>query len=286
MGCTTCHLYSPTNKFHPTCKECHDPAVSQEQTKKPGLLGAYHRQCLNCHINWSKNTDCKVCHRGDQHGPKFTRNTTPNPRIKFCKEPEKIVFKTDYQSAPFVTFFHNDHTYRFRMDCNNCHQDQPCVSCHYQNKRPVPLGSISREMAESKCIHCHNTMSEDNCVSCHRKEPLQERFNHNQDTRWALGVYHAEADCKKCHKQNQPKRKTASSCMACHKDWDTEKFDHEIAGLKLNEDHEDLDCYDCHLNKKFEQQPVCVECHDDNLSYPSHKPGTPTQKGRKQIKQG
>ena len=285
-GCTTCHHNSPTDKFHPTCKECHDPNVKQEQIKKPGLQGAYHRQCLNCHINWSKDTECKVCHRYDPHQMKFAQFTSPNPRIKICKEPEKIVFDTNYKQNRFVTFFHNDHTDQFRLDCKNCHQNQPCISCHYQNERTVPLGAVSREMAESKCVHCHDTNQKENCERCHRQKPLEERFNHDKETRWALGIYHSSASCNKCHKPNQVKKKTASSCMACHQDWNAENFDHDVAGIKLNEDHADLECHDCHLNKQYEQKPSCVECHDNDLTYPDHKPGIPTRKGKPGVRTG
>ncbi len=60
--CAGCHHHSPVGKRPPPCRECHAgeprPAVDQ-----PGLMAAYHRQCLGCHVRMGvKKTGCTDCH--------------------------------------------------------------------------------------------------------------------------------------------------------------------------------------------------------------------------------
>ena len=45
-GCVICHHYTPEGQQHPACKTCHEIAVKGTGIHKPGLKGAYHRQCL------------------------------------------------------------------------------------------------------------------------------------------------------------------------------------------------------------------------------------------------
>ena len=63
--CAGCHHNSPPSMTPPRCASCHgispDPA-----TGKPGLMGAYHGQCISCHQEMAVAsvlpTDCIKCH--------------------------------------------------------------------------------------------------------------------------------------------------------------------------------------------------------------------------------
>jgi hypothetical protein len=39
-----------------------------------------------------------------------------------------------------------------------------------------------------------------------------------------------------------------------------------------------MDCTDCHLERKLDQKPSCVACHDDERAYPENSPGTTIKK--------
>lgn len=272
-GCTRCHHNSPTDHSHPACRECHISTVTAEGGEKPGLKGAYHRQCLGCHIKWTKDTDCQICHASKSEKKVMGKDYVEH-HVKVCKEPERVNYQSNLEQGKFITFFHNDHSERFGLECKNCHKNEPCVSCHYQTKREKPLGSVPKEMVKAKCVNCHDTKAEENCLYCHKTAPRKERFNHHNDTGWALSTYHQGADCKKCHTPERRNRRIDPKCIGCHNDWNSENMDHAIVGLKLNEDHIDLDCHDCHPNGEYERDPSCFECHEDELTYPAHRPGT------------
>jgi hypothetical protein len=62
-SCVTCHHHSPPGVYK-HCVECHPVrAFSPNELAAPGLKGAYHRQCRNCHVE-SENgpTECVECH--------------------------------------------------------------------------------------------------------------------------------------------------------------------------------------------------------------------------------
>ena len=63
-----------------------------------------------------------------------------------------------------------------------------------------------------------------------------------------------------------------AECNSCHFNWNSEKFDHKVTGLILDEDHIENDCEDCHIERSFSTGPTCDNCHDDK-NYPEDKPG-------------
>ncbi len=64
--CQGCHHNSPAAVKPPSCKSCHGKAFDKNHLFKPGLMAAYHRQCMECHeaMNIVKPaaTDCVACH--------------------------------------------------------------------------------------------------------------------------------------------------------------------------------------------------------------------------------
>ncbi|MBD3222501.1 hypothetical protein GF314_14795, partial [bacterium] len=67
-GCTNCHHYSEDSGTIPPCRECHDPDKTQVDMRMPSLKGAYHRQCINCHLDWSHENACGFCHQPAEEG--------------------------------------------------------------------------------------------------------------------------------------------------------------------------------------------------------------------------
>lgn len=64
--CQGCHHNSPLAKKPPTCASCHGKPFDEKDLFKPGLSGAYHRQCMECHqameIKKPDSRDCASCH--------------------------------------------------------------------------------------------------------------------------------------------------------------------------------------------------------------------------------
>jgi hypothetical protein len=65
--CQGCHHKSPASEKPPKCASCHGRPFNENDPFKPGLMAAYHRQCMECHramgIAKPVSTDCKACHR-------------------------------------------------------------------------------------------------------------------------------------------------------------------------------------------------------------------------------
>ena len=64
--CQGCHHNSPAAKKPPNCVSCHGRPFNAKDPFKPGLMAAYHRQCMECHkameIKKPVSTNCTACH--------------------------------------------------------------------------------------------------------------------------------------------------------------------------------------------------------------------------------
>ncbi|MGD1971590.1 MAG: cytochrome c3 family protein [Desulfobacterales bacterium] len=64
--CQGCHHNSPAAKKPPKCASCHGRPFNAKDAFKPGLMAAYHRQCMECHkamnIKKPESTNCTACH--------------------------------------------------------------------------------------------------------------------------------------------------------------------------------------------------------------------------------
>lgn len=65
--CQGCHHNSPAAKKPPLCGSCHGKPFNESNLFRPGLMAAYHQQCMGCHdqmgIEKPANRDCKGCHK-------------------------------------------------------------------------------------------------------------------------------------------------------------------------------------------------------------------------------
>lgn len=63
--CQGCHHNSPASLHPPKCGSCHGKKTVGEKIQlRPGLMGAYHLQCMECHQNMGlkKLSGCTECH--------------------------------------------------------------------------------------------------------------------------------------------------------------------------------------------------------------------------------
>lgn len=283
IGCTICHHYTPEGSAHPACKSCHEVGTMREDMRKPGLKGAYHRQCMNCHREWSHQTACEVCHppkagRSDD-GQLTTRPSKDDivgrmhPPIP---EPETKVYQTSHLRQPGtnVTFRHKEHIHRFGLKCAECHHEDSCSRCHEEGKSEAGRAKTLEEH-HKPCATCHDMENPERCDHCHWAvgQPEPAPFDH-VNTGWPLKPYHENRSCRVCHRDVRFV-KLDNSCGACHGEWDPEKFEHMVTGQALDENHAGQDCEVCHIGAQYDRPPRCDECHDDDegISFPEKRPG-------------
>lgn len=269
-NCVICHHYNPPGRVLP-CSECHaaETSVKSSDLSRPGLKGAYHRQCINCHRESGLSaTQCERCHL-----EKATASTAKRPPQKKSMEgratrPIRLVLETSFDDGKIVTFYHDDHADRFGLACSACHSNERCSVCH------KPSGSSAKQLTSvvgghDRCSPCHSV--DENCNSCHAKEP-RPGFNHARRARFDLERHHSTLACTRCHKAKSDYKGLSGNCATCHAEWKSGSFDHSVTGLKLDEVHAEVDCVSCHEEKDFARKPSCKSCHDDK-SYPETSPG-------------
>lgn len=276
-GCQGCHHYNTSGPIL-KCSNCHEASRKRDDVSVPDLNGAYHRQCINCHREWSHTTDCNSCHipKKDMKGNETltSQKNYSNKNHPEVKEPTKFVYETKSDKGKLVTFFHNDHTKKFGISCVTCHKQESCTKCHDVNrtsKDKLKTVVTKKTFGEQhkNCISCHP--ESEKCSNCHSSKTL-EPFDHGKSTGWTLKTYHAKLSCAKCHGTQIPYKKLDNKCSNCHTGWNSSNFNHKVTGLVLDETHIEFDCTDCHGEEDYSKKPSCEGCHDD-MSYPQNKPG-------------
>ena len=276
-GCENCHHHNTSGPIL-KCNSCHETSRKRDDVSIPDLKGAYHRQCMDCHREWSHETGCNSCHTLKKD-LKETKNESLQKKYSgkdhpVILEPTKLVYETKSDKGKFVTFYHDDHTKKFGLNCTSCHKQESCTKCHDVNntdksKNQKVVTKRTFEDQHSNCISCHSKT--ENCSKCHSEKTL-EPFDHGKKTGWALNKHHINLSCAKCHGSKLPYKKLDNKCSSCHQGWNAENFKHSITGLQLDEMHSELSCEDCHTDGNFGIKPSCDGCHD-GFSFPKQKPG-------------
>lgn len=267
-GCTLCHHYSEKSGEIPACSKCHKEKADFTNLNEPSLKGAYHRQCLGCHKEWSHENACQFCHEeidlvGDIGLNDDITDIVGVPHPLIAAE-ETYNYQTNYPKAPIVTFHHTDHVELFGLKCTDCHKGDSCFRCHDVEKQ-----ERNEFKHVERCGKCH--IEDDNCNFCHSDNP-KPAFEHYTSTGWKLNEYHMDSECSNCHGSAQKFTKPSTTCTKCHIHWEVGTFDHSVTSLTLNEYHNEEDCESCHLDRDFSTSPSCGDCHDD-ISYPNDIPG-------------
>lgn len=289
IECSSCHHYSKPDYF-PPCSKCHhtksDEINSTFPLNRPSIEAAYHRQCVNCHREWSRDIiECSSCHVERGAGERVDEHVSVTEASD-----DKKVYETDKYQKTIVTFLHREHLELFEVDCVSCHREGNCSICH-----PLDEEEETEEVAISKedttisslerhklCVSCHsswvfppeNVDKEQYCQKCHT-ETQKQKFDHAQSSGWPLKQYHLTLSCSECHIIKGEFGKLETGCDVCHRGWTPENFNHSVTGLALDEDHRDIACKDCHIDSKFDEEPSCSgsECHEEDIKYPESLPG-------------
>ncbi len=270
QGCAVCHHYNPEGPIL-KCSECHGGPSNPNDLKQPGLKGAYHRQCLGCHREWTHETDCVVCHAKRKPGNEVVLPEDPSdimgilhPNIQV---PDVKVFEVKDEAmseSRFVTFHHKQHVDLFGYRCVDCHQQESCSTCHdAANKTPR-----IKEDPHQDCAQCHQEQLDNDCTHCHDAAVRPDGFNHGTLTGFDTSLYHGKVGCNDCHNDRAELQFTGlkAECKECHApDFQPEGYDHAAVGTPLGFLHTDAGCVDCHTEGMG--GPIsCANCHDDGRS--------------------
>jgi hypothetical protein len=64
--CQGCHHNSPASAKPPQCSSCHGKSAEMLNLTRPGLMAAYHQQCIQCHdkmgLEKPASRECTACH--------------------------------------------------------------------------------------------------------------------------------------------------------------------------------------------------------------------------------
>lgn len=277
-GCVLCHHHTPEGRPHASCRSCHPQESVRDNVELPGLKGAYHRQCLNCHQEWSHATACSACHVPRSRGAECPGIGTPQEVSEAvarmgvpARQKATYVYHTAFSAARVVTFHHNDHFERFGAQCSDCHRGDSCSRCH-DSARSMPAGS-TRHVAvtmDGSCLGCHGGAR---CSTCH-DEAERPRFDHAMRTGWSLEAHHANLECCQCHGDVREFTTPTRSCHACHAQQRRLHAQGPPSSTTSVAAPSDFDCLACHteLRDRFahaasihgpaSDQHRCTSCHD------------------------
>ncbi len=264
-GCANCHHHTPEGSTISACRACHAAERSAGTPAHPSLKGAYHRQCLACHRDWSHENACGFCHteqaaRGGGVTDPGALTHTRFPRI----EPRSTShYSTPQAPAPLVSFQHQDHAQSFGLRCVDCHRAGSCTGCHDGSQGPQE--SMHRM---DSCRSCHAVNA---CGFCHDQQP-RAPFDHAAATGWNPGPQHANAPCVSCHGRVEAFLLPSSNCRGCHGDLNPQTFDHRITGVPLEGSHAQFECRRCHEASRADAPATCRGCHAER-AYPAQIPG-------------
>lgn len=279
-GCAACHHYTPEGLEHPACKTCHSIEASEAEIHMPGLKGAYHRQCMGCHREWSGETRCGVCHHPKAGAARLgeaqvipSKDDLIGRMHPPIPEPDVEVYLTKGEgyTPSKVMFRHKHHIHGYDLKCADCHREDNCNRCHEGGRKHVQRERTLQDH-HKPCLECHRNSS---CERCHFAidEQPPTTFTH-ASIGWPFTRYHENLSCRACH-ATVPYGKQSTACNSCHEAWSPENFDHAVTGLALDDAHRLFDCVDCHLERRFDQAPACSGCHgeDEGITYPAKRPG-------------
>jgi hypothetical protein len=250
-GCITCHHRQPDATVvtantmpasrvgasdqanaagHPACRTCHEPR--RVDLHQPGLKGAYHRQCLNCHREWAQANNCNVCHKPKGAVVADRKQPTPDDILGRMHppmaEPVEHLFKARFTPADGgnILFRHKEHIHRYDVKCVSCHQaEDSCARCHRGSSAPLTQPEAAHpvaldrtwEQAHAQCSSCH-VRRENQCTTCHYKDDQKApvAFEHAV-TGQLLDASHAGLKCVDCHTNWGPTLTTSCGTSGCHK---------------------------------------------------------------------
>lgn len=206
------------------CAACHG-AARKDLPAPPGAARAGKAGFVFAGIE----TDCAACHR-DPHG--FADRACARCHTTATFSPSTIGPEAHARFA-------------FRLE--GAHGAVPCVACHRELERRSerhgtllrsrdPMPKLPFKDPRRACAECHtgphgtqfaSRPDKGRCDACHGLDGFRpaSKFDHDRDSRFALGKAHAKVACARCHvsrpgpdgKPFVVYRGTESRCAGCHR---------------------------------------------------------------------
>jgi hypothetical protein len=258
-ACRDCHS-APWEADHMAdrCAACHTDIVAQMQ-EVATLHGSItnHNPGISC-------THCHPDHRGSDASLTIaTLADFPHEELGFSLNGHPLTA----QKEAFV--------------CKDCHTlelssfDQVvCVECHLPMNESFLKPHVAAWGAD--CLACHDGVDTYGSDFNHDQFPFQLAGKHAQiacydchaQAQTALDLRNLPADCASCHQKDDAHQgQFGSDCGACHgaEGWKPAKFDHNLSAFKLEGEHAETACADCHQNGVYKGTPSdCYSCHARN----------------------
>jgi hypothetical protein len=257
--CSRCHpAFWATSRMSDLCVECHS-GISGQISGTTGLHGAV--------LQKNQNIQCRDCHpehRGEQ-APLTEMTSTDFPHEMLGYSLDGHASRADGQDFTCADCHGNDITAFDAATCTDCHRQ---IDSIYTQTHLLWVGT--------DCLACHDGI-----------DTYDSGFNH-LTTGYILAGKHAEALCSACHldaRTLDELKNTPQECSACHlKDdahqarfgqdckqchspngWTPASFDHDLSAFKLEGEHREVECEECHLNNVYQGTPqACIACHRDD----------------------
>lgn len=273
--CSSCHAQDEPHKGNlgSDCSSCHTETswleinFDHNDTTDYPLTGAHTKsQCNSCHANETYEdtpTDCATCHKLD--------DVHKGERGSEC---DSCHSTDDWAEAKF------DHQAETGFALQGQHAKLICANCH--------LADMALTTPPDTCNGCHSAndphfgRNGNECASCHNQNTWEAKFDHQQETGFALNGNHGtlkctschsgsltdplENTCTSCHKQDDPHAGELGDCSTCHNEDGWEKdllFHHDLTNFSLLGAHRVTTCEQCHNGLNFSENTgsACVDCH-------------------------
>lgn len=256
--------------------------------------------CKACHVAPWENAHmadrCANCHGGialqmqdvaSLHGKMLHNNPTLtcwhcHPEHRGAEAPLTVMEGAAFphEAVGYSLKGHQFTATREAFTCDDCHHgdittfaSDSCQTCHRQIDLTFALAH-ALEYGDA-CLDCHDGV-----------DRFGENFKHDftfqltgKHTDLICSKCHTGArtltdfskiptDCTACHRKDEPHEgRFGTDCAACHSvsGWTPATFDHNLSNFKLEGEHAEAKCDECHLNNVYKGTPTdCYSCHRDD----------------------
>jgi hypothetical protein len=256
MECSTCHVAPwATDTMASRCMNCHtDIAVQMQDVAK--LHGVLYKN--------NPTLACRQCHT--EHNGAVAPLTLMN------------VNDFPHDTFGFTLAKHKSNTQFQPITCKDCHTNgvatftpDTCQNCHQQ----MDVAFTEAHVLEYgiNCLACHDGVDRYGEGFSHNNFVFQLTGKHTDvictkchlNARTVTDLQSVPQDCFSCHqKDDAHKGQFGNNCAACHtpEGWKPANFDHNLSNFKLEGQHANVKCEQCHINNVFKGTPGdCYSCH-------------------------
>lgn len=239
---------------HGECARCHDTASFADAAKSFdhaaftgfAVLGSHaESECVACHAPTDVPDDfgrtfgragvahgqfegCVSCH-ADPHQGFFDESNGFPGTIESHAGCARCHLETSFRTLRRAF----DHDYWTGFALAGAHASAGCSACHAPLRGMGDAGRTTAEAPGSRCSDCHEDpharqfAASDGATDCERCHVSERKdfllFDHEHDSRFALGEAHRALECRACHKTEQQGglafvrfRPLGSECTDCH----------------------------------------------------------------------